>query len=74
MIKKQLILKDPLKFLNSSETQAAATVGFKAATARPGQGKNPFLAPIPLPAKLTDKKLLHVTVPEPVAKVNLLDI
>lgn len=71
MIKKQLILKDPLKFLNSSETQAAATGGFSAVIARPGIGKTAFLVQIALRAMLTDKKVLHVSVQDPVDKVNL---
>jgi hypothetical protein len=71
MIKKQLILKDPLKFLNSSETQAAATGGFSVVIARPGIGKTAFLVQIALRAMLTDKKVLHISVQDPVDKVNL---
>ena len=71
MIKKQLILKDPLKFLNNSEPQAAATGSFGAVIARPGIGKTAFLVQMALRAMLTDKKVLHVSVQDPVDKVNL---
>jgi hypothetical protein len=71
MIKKQLILKDPLKFLNSSQKQIAATGGFGAVIARPGVGKTAFLVQIALRAMLTGKKVLHISVQDPVDKVNL---
>jgi len=71
MIKKQLILKNPLKFLNSNETQIPATGGFGAIIARPGIGKTAFLVQIALGEMLTNKNVLHISVQDPVDKVNL---
>jgi hypothetical protein len=71
MIKKQLILKDPLKFININEEHEPAAGGFGAVIARPGIGKTAFLVQIALRAMLADKKVLHISVQDPVDKVNL---
>lgn len=71
MIKKQLILKNPLKFLNIDEEHEPAAGGFSAVIARPGIGKTAFLVQIALRAMLTGKKILHISVQDPVDKVNL---
>lgn len=70
MIRKQLILKDPLKFLNINE-DIAFGAEFGAVIARPGIGKTAFLVQIALRAMLTGKKVLHISVQDPVDKVNL---
>ncbi len=70
MIRKQLVLKDPLKNL-IPKTHAEASGEFCAVVARPGVGKTAFLVQIALSAMLTGKKVLHISVQDPVDKVNL---
>jgi hypothetical protein len=70
MIRKQLMLKDPLKQL-ILKTDAGASGEFCAVVARPGVGKTAFLVQVALSAMLTGKKVLHISVQDPVDKVNL---
>ena len=70
MIRKQLMLKDPLKHL-ILKTDAEPSGEFCAVIARPGVGKTAFLVQIALSAMLTGKKVLHISVQDPVDKVNL---
>ncbi len=71
MLKNQLILRDPLGFLgyNSEETEKKGSFG--AVTSRAGVGKTAFLVQIALSSLLKDKNVLHVSVQDPVDKVNL---
>ena len=71
MLKKKLILKDPLKFLgfDSDENFAKGCIG--SVIARAGVGKTAFLVQIAISGLLNEKKVLHISVQDLVDKVNL---
>jgi KaiC/GvpD/RAD55 family RecA-like ATPase len=71
MLKKKLILKDPLKFLGFDSDEDLNKGGIGAVVARAGVGKTAFLVQIAISALLKDKKVLHISVQDLVDKVNL---
>lgn len=71
MLKKKLILKDPLKFLGFDSDVDPNKGGIGAVVARAGVGKTAFLVQIAISALLKDKKVLHISVRDLVEKVNL---
>ena len=71
MLKNQLILKDPLSFLGYDTDDADKKGRFGAVTSRAGVGKTAFLVQIAISCLLKDKNVLHISVQDPVDKVNL---
>ena len=71
MLKKQLILKDPLSFLGYETEETEKKGSFGAVTSRAGVGKTAFLVQIAISSLLKDKNVLHVSIQDPVEKVNL---
>lgn len=71
MIKKQLILKDPLGFLGYGTDDTDQQGNFGAVTSRAGVGKTAFLVQIAISNLLKDKNVLHIGIQDPVDKVNL---
>ena len=71
MLKKQLILKDPLSFLGYAAEETEKKGGFGAVTSRAGVGKTAFLVQIAISSLLKDKNVLHISIQDPVDKVNL---
>ena len=71
MLKKKLILKDPLKFLGVDPNEEFPKCDIGAIVARAGVGKTAFLVQIAISALLKEKRVLHVSVQDLVDKVNL---
>ncbi|MCD6586253.1 MAG: cytoplasmic protein [Desulfobacteraceae bacterium] len=71
MLKKQLILRDPLSFLGCETDETEKKVNFGAVTSRAGVGKTAFLVQIAISSLLKDKNVLHISIQDPVDKVNL---
>jgi KaiC/GvpD/RAD55 family RecA-like ATPase len=71
MLKKKLILKDPLKFLGFDSEEDIARGGTGAVVARAGVGKTAFLVQLAISALLKEKNVLHISVQDLVDKVNL---
>jgi KaiC/GvpD/RAD55 family RecA-like ATPase len=71
MLKKKLILKDPLKFLGFDSEENIATGSTGAVVARAGVGKTAFLVQLAISALLKEKNVLHISVQDLVDKVNL---
>ena len=70
MLKKDLILRNPLKLIGPDEAllQPGAFCGV---TARAGVGKTAFLVQIALYNQLRSKNVLHISLNDPVRKVDL---
>ncbi len=71
MLKKQLLLKDPLKFLGNKTQNSLPDPFFGAVIARAGVGKTAFLVQIAISSLLNGKPVLHISIKDPVEKVNL---
>ncbi|MBC2716854.1 MAG: cytoplasmic protein [Desulfobacteraceae bacterium] len=71
MLKKQLILRDPLSFLGYETDETEKKGNFGAVTSRAGVGKTAFLVQIAISSLLKDKNVLHISIQDPVDKVNL---
>jgi len=71
MLKKQLILKNPLGFLGYETDDIDQQGNFGAVTSRAGVGKTAFLVQIAISSLLKDKRVLHIGIQDPVDKVNL---
>ncbi len=71
MLKKKLILKDPLKFLgfDAEENTGHGKTGI--VIARPGVGKTAFLVQLGISALLKEKNVLHISIQDMVDKVDL---
>jgi len=67
----QLLLKNPLRFLENNTGNMLPTGGFGAVTARAGVGKTALLVQIALYSMLNQKKVLHISLEDPVRKVGL---
>jgi hypothetical protein len=70
MLKKDLILRNPLKLIGPDEALLQPGA-FCAVTARAGVGKTAFLVQIALYNQLRGKNVLHVSLNDPVRKVDL---
>jgi len=70
MLKKDLILRNPLKLIGPDEALLQPGA-FCAVTARAGVGKTAFLVQIALYSQLRGKNVLHISLNEPVRKVDL---
>jgi hypothetical protein len=71
MLKKKLILKDPLKFLGFDSEEDITASGAGAVVARAGVGKTAFLVQLAISALLKEKNVLHISIQDLVDKVNL---
>jgi hypothetical protein len=71
MLKKELILKDPLKCLGYETEEGVSNGGFGAVIARAGVGKTAFLVQIAISTLLKGNNVLHISVKDPVEKVSL---
>jgi hypothetical protein len=71
MLKKDLILRNPLRLLGNNADDVLSEGGFGAVLARAGVGKTAFLIQLALYSQLRNKNILHVSLEDPVQKVNL---
>ncbi|RJP94958.1 MAG: cytoplasmic protein [Desulfobacteraceae bacterium] len=71
MLKNQLILKDPLNSLGFGTEETEKAGNFGAVASRAGVGKTAFLVQIAISSLLKNKNVLHISIKDPVEKVNL---
>ena len=71
MLKKDLILRNPLRLIDREGEQALSDGEFGAVLARTGVGKTAFLVQVALNSLLRDNNVLHVSLNDPVNKVVL---
>jgi hypothetical protein len=71
MLKKDLILKNPLMGIGSNGEDILPKSGFGAVLARAGVGKTSLLVQLALFNQLNGKNVLHISLNDPVAKVSL---
>ena len=71
MLKTDLILRNPLRLIGSESEDVFPPGGFGAVLARAGVGKTAFLVQISLDSLLKGKNVLHVSLNDPIQKVNL---
>ncbi|HEY5497785.1 MAG TPA: AAA family ATPase, partial [Syntrophales bacterium] len=71
MLKKDLILRNPLRQMGYENDDILPEGGFGAVLARAGVGKTALLVQLALNTMLRGKKVLHVSLLDPVNKVDL---
>jgi hypothetical protein len=71
MIKKELILQNPLRFIGDGTEDILPEGGFGAVLARAGVGKTSLLVQLALNTVLRSKYVLHVSLDDPVNKISL---
>ncbi|MDQ1277692.1 MAG: hypothetical protein QG555_733, partial [Thermodesulfobacteriota bacterium] len=71
MLKKELILRNPLRQMGYENDDILPEAGFGAVLARAGVGKTALLVQLALNTMLRGKKVLHVSLLDPVNKVDL---
>jgi hypothetical protein len=71
MLRKDLILRNPLRLLGHETDDILPAGGFGAVLACAGVGKTALMVQIALNALLRDKNVLHISLNEPVHKVSL---
>ncbi len=71
MLRKDLILRNPLRLLDHETDDILPAGGFGAVLACAGVGKTALMVQIALNALLRDKNVLHISLNEPVHKVSL---
>ena len=71
MLKKDLILRNPLRMMGHENEDILGSGQFGAVLARAGVGKTAFLVQLSLNALLRGKKVLHISLTDPVNKVSL---
>jgi hypothetical protein len=71
MLKKDLILRNPLRVMGYENNDILSTGQFGAVLARAGVGKTAFLVQLSLNALLRGKNVLHISLEDPVHKVSL---
>jgi hypothetical protein len=71
MLKKDLILRNPLRLMGYENDDILDTGQFGAVLARAGVGKTAFLVQLSLNALLRGKNVLHISLEDPVNKVSL---
>jgi len=71
MLKNDLILRNPLRFLGHESDDIIGNGGFGAVLARAGVGKTAFLVQIALNILLRNRNVLHISLGDPVKKVAL---
>ncbi|MGD9181842.1 MAG: cytoplasmic protein [Desulfobacterales bacterium] len=71
MLKNELILKNPLRRMGYESDDILDKGQFGAVMARAGVGKTAFLVQLALNSMLREKKVLHISLDDPVKKVSL---
>jgi hypothetical protein len=71
MLRDELILQNPLRILAQNNENILPKGGFGAVLARAGVGKTALLVQLALNSLLRGKKILHISLDDPVNKVNL---
>jgi len=71
MLKKDLILRNPLRMMGRDNDDILNPGQFGAVLARAGVGKTAFLVQLSLNALLQGKNVLHISLTDPVNKVSL---
>ena len=71
MLKKELVLRNPLRRMGYKTDDILNTGEFGAVMARAGVGKTAFLVQLALNSMLRGKKVLHISLADPVKKVSL---
>jgi len=71
MLKNDLILRNPLRLMGYKAEEILTPGGFGAVLARAGVGKTSFLVQLSLNSLLKNKNVLHISMDDPVNKVNL---
>jgi archaellum biogenesis ATPase FlaH len=71
MIKKKLIFQNPLRFLENETGDTLPEGGFGAVLARAGVGKTAILVQLAINIILKGKKVLHISLEDPVKKLTL---
>jgi hypothetical protein len=71
MLKTDLILRNPLSLISSRAQDILSPGAFGAVLARAGVGKTAFLIQVSLYFLLSEKNVLHVSLNDPIKKVNL---
>jgi hypothetical protein len=71
MMKKDLLMRNPLRQLGYETEDILETGAFGAILARAGLGKTAFLVQIALHTMLRDRNVLHISLDDPVDKVTL---
>ncbi len=71
MLKKELILQNPLRFLENKTGDILLEGGFGAVLARAGVGKTAILVQLALNTILKGKNVLHISLDDPVKKLTL---
>jgi hypothetical protein len=71
MLKKDLILRNPLRVMGFENDDILSTGALGAVLARSGVGKTAFLVQLSLNALLRGKNVLHISLEDPVNKVSL---
>lgn len=71
MLKNDLIVRNPLRVLESSDKEILAPGAFGAVLARAGVGKTALIVQIALNTLLHQRNVLHISLNEPVGKVSL---
>jgi len=71
MLKNELILKNPLRRMGYESDDILNKGEFGAVMARAGVGKTAFLVQLALNSMLREKKVLHISLNDPVKKVSL---
>ncbi len=71
MLKKELILQNPLRFMGHETDDILPEGGFGSVLARAGVGKTALLVQLALNNLLRSKNVLHISLDDPVKKVSL---
>ena len=71
MIKKELVLQNPLRFIGDKTEEILPEGGFGAVLARAGVGKTALLVQLALHTLLKGKYVLHISLDDPVNKISL---
>ena len=71
MLKKDLILRNPLRVMGNENDDILDAGEFGAVLARAGVGKTAFMVQLSLNALLRGKNVLHISLTDPVNKVSL---
>ena len=71
MLKKDLILRNPLRLLGRESDDILPEGGFGAVLARAGVGKTALLVQLSLNSLLQNKNVLHISLNDPVNKVSI---
>lgn len=71
MLKTDLLLRNPLRLMGQETKDILPPGGFAAILARAGVGKTALLVQISLNTLLSGKNVLHISLNDPIVKVNL---